>query len=83
MGKEIKQFSLKHDTSLSPEKKQDITNIFDHIINKPLNKTTQIIKNDIILNRIKVSNTQTELKTKMDYFYEKLFCYLCNFKHPE
>ena len=32
---------------------------------------------------LEVSNTQTELKMKMGYFYEKLFCYICNFKHPE
>ena len=69
--------------SLLPEKKQEITNIFNHIFRKPLNKTTQVIKNDVILNGIEVSNTQTELKTKMGYFYEKLFCYLCNFKHSE
>ena len=34
MGEVIKQFSQKH----------DITNIFNRIFNKPLNKTTQIIK---------------------------------------
>ena len=33
MGEEIKQFSKKHDMSLSPEKK-DITNIFNRIFNK-------------------------------------------------
>ena len=80
---EINQFSQKHDASLSPEKKQDITNMFNRIFNKPLNKTTQIIKNDVILNGIEVISSQTELKVKVGYFYEKLFCYLCNFKHPE
>ena len=39
-------------------------------------------KNDLILNGIKASNTQTKLKMKMDYIYE-LFCYLCNFTHPK
>ena len=80
MGEEIKQFSQIHDLFLSPEKKQDKTKIFNRIFNKPLNKTTQIIKNDVIFNGIEVINTQTELKVKMGYFYEKLFFYLCNFK---
>ena len=53
MGEEIKLLSQKHDICLSPEKKQDITNIFNRIFNKPLNKTTQTIKNDIILNGIR------------------------------
>ena len=69
--------------SLSPEKKHEMTNIFNCIFNKPLNKTTQTIKNNVILNGIEVSNTQTELKTKMDYFCKKLFCYLCKFKRLE
>ena len=64
MGEEIKQ--------LFPKQKQDINNIYNRIFNKPLNRSTQIIKIDMILNRIEVINTQTELKTNMGYFYEKL-----------
>ena len=59
------------------------TNIFNCIFNKRLNKTTQVVKHDVILNGIEVINTQMKLKTKMGYFYKKLFCYLSNFKHPE
>ena len=73
MSGEIKQFS----------QKKDITDILNRIFNKPLNRTTQIIKNDAILNGVEFINTQTELKVKMGYFYEKLFCYFCHFKHLE
>ena len=64
-------------------KKRDITDIFNSIFNKPLNQSSCIITRDIILNGIQVINTETVLKMQMDYFYEKLFCYLCNFKHQE
>ena len=75
--------SEEHDTSLSPEKKQDKTDIFNSIFNKPLNQSSHIITKDIILNGIEDINTKTVLKMKMSSFYEKLFCYLCNFKHHE
>ena len=68
---------------LTLKQKQDITDIFNHIFDKPLNKLSHTIRNDLILNGIEVTNNKTELKTKMGYFYEQLFCYLCNFIHPE
>ena len=73
----------KYCPSLSQKQKQDITDIFVHTFDKPLNKSTHTIRNDLILNGIEVINNTTELKTKMGYFYEQLFCYLCNFTHPE
>ena len=73
----------KYCPSLSQKQKQDITDIFNHIFNKPLNKLSHTIRNDLILNGIEVTNNKTELKTKMGYFYEQLFCYLCNFTHPK
>ena len=69
----------KYCPSLSQKQKQDITDTFD----KPLNTSTHTIRNDLILNGIEVINNTTELKTKMGYFYEQLFCYLCNFTHPK
>ena len=69
----------KYRPSLSQKQRQDITDIFNHVFNKPLNKLTHTIRNDLILNGIEVINNKTELKTKMGYFYEQLFCYLCNF----
>ena len=68
---------------LTLKQKQDITDIFNYIFDKPLNKLSHTIRNDLILNGIEVTNNKTELKTKMGYFYEQLFCYLCNFIHPE
>ena len=60
-----------------------ITDIFHSIFKQLSNKLFCIITNDRILNETKVINTKTELKTKMGYFYEQLFCYLCNFTHPQ
>ena len=68
---------------LTHKQKQDITDIFNHIFDKPLNKSYYTIKNDIILNGIEFSNIKEELKIKMGIFYKQLFCYLCNFTHPE
>ena len=69
--------------SLSQKQKQNIADIFVHTFNKPLNTSTHTIRNDLILNGIEVINNTTELKTKKGYFYEQLFCYLCNFIHPK
>ena len=77
------QNNLKTLTTLSQKQKQDITDIFNRIFDKPLNKSTHIIRNDLILNEIEITNNKTELKMKMGYFYEQLFCYLCNFTHPK
>ena len=41
------------------------------------------MKNDLDLHGIEVINTKTELKMKIDYFYEILFCYLYNFTHAK
>ena len=68
---------------LTHKQKQDITDIFNRIFNKPLNKSYYTIKNDIILDGIEFSNIKEELKIKMGIFYKQLFCYLCNFIHPE
>ena len=68
---------------LTLKQKQDITDIFNYIFDKPLNTSTHIIRNDLILNGIEITNNKTELKMKMGYFYEQLFCYLCNFTHPK
>ena len=48
-----------------------------------MNKSYYTIKNDVILDGIEFSNIKEELKIKMGYFYEQLFCYLCNFTHSE
>ena len=66
---------------LFSEQKRDITNIYNSIFNKPLNLSSHIITNDVILNGKEVTNTAMVLKMKMGRFYEKLFCYLCNFNH--
>ena len=63
--------------------KQDITDILMNYLNSLLNRLSNIIRNDLILNGIEASNTQTQLKTKMGYFYEQLFYYLCNFTHTK
>ena len=55
---------------LSQKQKQDITDIFVHTFDKPLNTSTHIIRNDLILNGIEITNNKTELKMKMGYFYE-------------
>ena len=68
---------------LTHKQKQDITDIFNRIFDKPLNKSYYTIKNDIILDGIEFSNIKEELKIKMGIFYKQLFCYLCNFTHPE
>ena len=68
---------------LTHKQKQDITDIFNRIFDKPLNKSYYTIKNDIILDGIEFNNIKEELKIKMGYFYKQLFCYLCNFTHPE
>ena len=68
---------------LTLKQKQDITDIFNRIFNKPLNKSYYTIKNDIILDGIEFSNIKEELKIKMGLFDQQLFCYLCNFTHPE
>ena len=73
----------KYCPSVTQKQKQDITDIFNYTFDKPLNKLSHTIRNDLILNGIEVINNTTELKTKMGYFYEQLFCYLCNFTHPE
>ena len=49
-----RHLSEEHDTSLSPEKKRGITNIFNSIFDKPLNQSSHIITRDIILNGIKL-----------------------------
>ena len=77
------QNNLKTRTTLSQKQKQDITDIFNRIFDKPLNKLSHIIRSDLILNGIEITNNKTELKMKMGYFYEQLFCYLCNFTHPK
>ena len=58
---------------LTLKQKQDITDIFNHIFDKPLNKLSHTIRNDLILNGIEVTNDKTELKTKMGYFYTLVF----------
>ena len=68
---------------LTLKQKQDITDIFNCIFDKPLNKSYYTIKNDIILYGIEFSNIKEEIKLKMGIFYKQLFCYLCNFIHPE
>ena len=68
---------------LSEEQKRDINNIFNSIFNKLLNQSSHIIARDIILNGIEVINTEMVLKMKMSRFYEKLFCYVCNYKYQE
>ena len=45
---------------LSQKQKQDITDIFVHTFNKPLNTSTYTIRNDLILNGIEVTNNKTE-----------------------
>ena len=65
------RLSEEHDTSLSPEKKRDITDIFNSIFNKPVNQSSYIITKDIILNGIEVINTETVLKMKISSFYEQ------------
>ena len=74
---------MKTRSPLSQKQKQDITDIFNYIFDKPLNKLSHTIRNDLILNGIEVTNNKTELKMKMGYLYEELFCYLCNFIHPK
>ena len=66
---------------LTLKQKQDTTDIFHSKFKQSLNKLSRIITNDTILKGIEVINT--ELKTKMGYFYEQLFCYLCNFTYPK
>ena len=68
---------------LSQKQKQDITDIFNKIFKQPLNRLSHIMRNDLILNGIEVSNIQTELKTKIEQFYEQLFIYFCIFPHPK
>ena len=58
---------------LSQKQKQNITDLFNEIFEQSLNRISHKIRNDLISNRIEVSNTQTELKTKMVYFCEQLF----------
>ena len=70
------QNKLKTRIPLTQKQKQDITDIFSYIFDKPLNKSYYTIRNDTILNGIEFSNIKAELKMKMGYLYEELFCYL-------
>ena len=66
-------FSLKMGTShsLTLEQKQDITDIFNFIFKESLNKSSYIIKDDVIVNEINITDTITALKMKMGHFYEQ------------
>ena len=64
------QNNFKTRTPLSQKQKQDITDIFNHIFDKLLNKSYYTIRNDTILNGIEFSNIKAELKMIMGYIYE-------------
>ncbi len=59
--------------------------IFNDIFKKNINNEERFCQNDDLLEGINITQylKYLDLKMRMGKFYEKLFCYLCDFYHPQ
>ena len=73
---------IKNLPTLSDNQKKKITKIFNNIFQKQ--STEKYCKNDVILNGYNITEylKYLNLKMKLGFFYEQLFCYLGNFYKP-